>query len=113
LHVTLSIDRTFQENEMQGIKRGFVPPTFDERWYIFYEEGRLYFHRGWTGFCVYVVRFRESKRGFNAWQLQANRNPKQYGVSDDSYDCQMVFWLIDFFLLGRETAMPQHPEPAS
>ena len=110
LHVTLPIDRTFPEDEMQRIKRGFVPSD-DDRWYIFYEEGRLYLHRTWTGFCVYVVRFRESERGFTAWRLLANRNPKQYGVSDDSYDCQMVFWLIDFFLLGRETEMPRHPDP--
>lgn len=111
--MTHPIDRTFPQNEMQRIKRGFVPADSDERWFIFYEEDSLYLHRSWTGFCVYVVRFRDSERGFTAWQLQANRNPKQYGVSDDSYDCEMVFWLIDFFLLGRETGMPQRRDPSS
>jgi hypothetical protein len=53
------------------------------------------------------VRFDESAGYHTARQIQANRNPKQYGVSDDSYDSRMAFWVIDFILLKRNTEMPQ------
>jgi hypothetical protein len=53
--------------------------------------------------------FNKAGRDYVACEIHANRNPKQYGVSDDSYDTQMVFWLIDFLLLGRDTEMPSAP----
>jgi len=101
-YVTLPIDRTFSAREMEKIKLGFRPRDMEDRWFIFCEKDCLYIHRSWTGYCIYVVRLRECDNGFIAWELRANRNPKQYGVSDDLYDAQMVFWVIDFILLGRD-----------
>lgn len=93
------------------IKLGFRPEDMDYKWFIFYEHDRLYIHRSWTGCCIYIVRFEYEGPDGVACEVQANRNPKQYGVHDDSYDTRMAFWLIDIALLGRDTGMPTSPEP--
>jgi hypothetical protein len=109
LQATIRVNRHFSTTEIKRVKLGIRPESMDDRWFIFYERDRLYIHRSWTGYCTYVVHFNKAGRDYVACEIHANRNPKQYGVSDDSYDMQMVFWLIDFLLLGRDTEMPSEP----
>jgi hypothetical protein len=84
----------------------------DYKWFIFYEQDRLYIHRSWTGYCIYIVRFENDGQDYVACEVQANRNPKQYRENDDSYDARMAFWVIDIALLGRDTGMPISPDPS-
>jgi len=92
-------DRRFSPKEIRQIKPGFRPESMDDKWFIFFEQDRLYIHRSWTGFCIYVVHFEKAGRDCVACEIHANRNPKQCGLSDDSYDTRMAFWVIDFMLL--------------
>jgi hypothetical protein len=108
----IRVNRRFSEREMERIKLGFRPEDMDYKWFIFYEGDHLYIHRSWTGYCIYVVDFEKEGEHYIARQLLVNRNPKQYAVSDDSYDEQMVFWLVDIALLGRETRMPVPTSPS-
>jgi hypothetical protein len=109
-HSKIKVSRHFSAVEIEKIKLGFRPDSMDDHWFIFYEKDRLYIHRSWTGYCIYIVCFGNGARDYVAAELQANRNPKQYGESDDAYDAHMVFWLIDHFLLGRtDTRMPNSP----
>jgi hypothetical protein len=109
-HATIRVSRRFSAREMEKINLGFCPADMDDRWFIFYEEDRLYIHRSWTGYCTYIVRFENDGRDYVACEVQTNRNLKQHGVSDDSYDAQMAFWVIDFILLGcADGQMPESP----
>jgi hypothetical protein len=85
-HATIQVSRRFSAREIEKIKLGFRPDNMDEKWFIFYEEDRLYIHRSWTGYCIYVVHFVKQGRDHVACEVEVNRNPKQYGVSDDSYE---------------------------
>ena len=29
----------------------------EDKWFIYWENDTLFFHRSWTGVCVYIVRF--------------------------------------------------------
>jgi len=108
LHATIRVNRHFSQREIEKIKLGFRPDSMDDHWFIFYEKDRLHIHRSWTGYCIYIVRFGNEAGDYVASELQANRNPKQFGASDDAYDAQMAFWVIDYFLLGRmDTRMPE------
>jgi hypothetical protein len=103
-HATIRVNRRFSEREINKIKMGLRPESMDEKWFIFYERDRLYIHRSWTGYCIYFVRFGKQGQDHFVYEIQVNRNPKQYGVNEDSYDAQMAFWVIDFILLGHKDA---------
>lgn len=105
---TIRVNRHFSAREMERIKLGFRTDSMDDHWFIFYEMDRLYIHRSWTGYCIFIVHFCSEARGYVACELRANRNQKQCGSRDDCYDVQMAFWVIDYFLLGRmDSDMPQ------
>jgi len=107
-HATIPMNREFSAEEMESIKLGFRPDSMDDHWFVFYEKDRLYIHRSWTGYCIFIVRFCNEPRGHVACELRTNRNPKQFGPRDDCYDVKVAFWVIDYFLLGRmDSDMPQ------
>lgn len=107
-HTTIRVNRQFSVREIEKIKLGLRPESMDDHWFIFYEKDRLYIHRSWTGYCIFIVRFENQAQDFVACEIQANRSPKQYGSSDDAYDVQMALWVIDCLLLERMDArMPQ------
>ena len=104
---TISVSRHFSATEVEKIKLGFRPADMDDKWIIFFEKDRLYIHRSWTGYCIYIVRFDRGGEDYVACEVQANRCSDQYKSSDDSYDVQMAFWVIDFILLRRlDARMP-------
>lgn len=107
---TIALDRLFSEEEMELIQRGVVPEQMEDKWFIYWEEGTLYLHRSWTGFCIYVVRFVLENRGWRMVRADVNRDPAEYNETSDKTDAVLVSALVDVLLLRREPALPQAGE---
>jgi hypothetical protein len=73
----------------------------EDKWFVYWKDDCLYFHRSWTGFCIYIVRFVCDDIGGKAAVATVNRDPDQYGGTDDEYDRRMIAYLIDVLLLRR------------
>lgn len=103
----IALDREFSEEEMPYIKAGLIPQEMEDKWFIYWKDSELYFHRSWTGICLFVARFvREDKTGWRMVEAQANRDQEQYGETSDSRDAQLIFYLIDLLLLRRPASYP-------
>ena len=44
--------RIWTAEEMEHIRRGYIPHMMEEKWFIFVEDDRLFAHRSWTGFGI-------------------------------------------------------------
>ena len=67
-HTLISLDRRFTAQQMQRIRTGLLPRQMEDKWFIYWSDGRLCFHRSWTGSCIYVARFsREHARPMQHW----------------------------------------------
>ena len=106
LRASLSIDRTFSPDEYQRLKFGLIPEIMEDKWFIFWEDDWLFFHRSWTGYCMYQLRLELSDGLFQVGEVYANRDPEQYQGSDDDYDCSLLLYLIDRLMLGKQTPFP-------
>ena len=109
----LKVERVFSSEEMERIKYGLIPEEMEDKWFIYYEEDRLYFHRSWTGYRIYVVEFQKWEDQFVISRVQANRDAEQYTEKDDEYDAKMLLFLIDLLLLGRAPEFPVRDEGES
>lgn len=63
----------------------------DDKWFVFLEDDWLYFHRSWTGVCIYQVKFKAAEERHQIIEVWVNRSFKQY---------KNVFKTFDNFLLG-------------
>jgi hypothetical protein len=48
----------YSKEEFEHIKRGIVPEEMEEKWFIYFEGDKLYFHRSWTGALIFIAKFK-------------------------------------------------------
>ena len=103
---TVRLDRTFSPQEMRRMKLGLVPEQMEDKWFVYWQGDALYFHRSWSEFCIYVVRFDANGDSHRMFEADLNREPDQYDQTDDDHDAAMISYLIDVLLLDREADFP-------
>jgi hypothetical protein len=102
----LALRHVFTKQEYEQISFGLIPLAMEDKWFIFLESGSLYFHRSWTGSCIYELRLVASGEGYVVAEAWVNRDPSQYKGTDDRYDERLLSWLINNLLLGRNQPFP-------
>lgn len=105
-HSTIRLDHTFTADEMMRIQTGVVPEEMEDKWFIYWKEGTLFFHRSWTGACIYEVFFETGGDVNRIRQAVINRDPDQYAETRDEEDARRVYYLIDMLLLKRDAVFP-------
>jgi len=100
---TISLNRTFSPEEMEIIYKGVLPEEMEDRWFVYWQNSCLFFHRSWTGFCVFIVRFIEENNCYKMVDAEVNRDRKQYNNIDDERDKKYISSLIDDILAHRMT----------
>jgi len=107
LHAEIPFARMFTQAEYYVIARGLIPAGMDDRWFIFLENNQLYFHRSWTGVCVYQITLEHTADSFMVTKALVNRDPDEYKIADDAFDLGLITFLIDNLLLGRPARLPE------
>lgn len=97
----LLLDQLFSKDESALLKLGFMPHEMEDKWFIYFEDNVLYFHRSWTGNCIYQVFFTEMGATLCMIRAIVNRDPQQYQQTDDEYDAEAISRIINTFLLHR------------
>jgi hypothetical protein len=104
--VKLHFERDFTEIEYKQMSLGLIPSTMEDKWFIFLENEIMFFHRSWTGACIYQMHFINSNNQYSVDDVWVNRNSEQYKELDNDYDIKLLNFLIDNFLLGLNTPFP-------
>ncbi len=103
---TIRLDRTFTPEEMEGIRRGLIPEEMEDKWFIYWKDDHLFFHRSWTGICIYIVRCVTDGENFRMVEAEVNRDPRQYTETNDARDVETIMFLVDLLLLRRPPIPP-------
>jgi len=104
--VRLFLNRVFTSDEYKQISFGFIPTAMEDKWLIFLEDDWLYFHRSWTGHCIYQLRLESNAAGYFIAEAWVNRDQSQYRNSDNKYDEELLSFLTDNFLLDGSNPFP-------
>jgi ADP-ribosyl-[dinitrogen reductase] hydrolase len=90
----IKISLHFSEEEFTKLNRGLIPRQMEDKWFIFYEDGWLYFHRSWTGFGNYKAQLMKEENGYSIKEFWVERNQKKYTNLDDDKDVEDFKFLI-------------------
>jgi hypothetical protein len=104
--ITIALNRIFCSSEIDRLRAGLVPEQMEDKWFVYWLNDVLIFHRSWTGFCIYVVRFAKQDECYRMVEADVNRDPEQYRQTNDAYDAEMISYLIDVLLLHQEGIFP-------
>ena len=100
LKVQLPLDKTFSPEDYQRLQRGFIPKQMESKWYIFLEGDWLYFHRSWTGYCIFQVRLEQKGKSYQVVETWLNRDPEQQyrsGLSEETALSNLSKMLTNYF----------------
>ncbi len=109
----IALSYKFEPQEMELIQRGLIPEDMGDKWFIYYQDDRLYLHRSWTGYCVYIVRFVFEEDRFHMIEAVLNRESTQYSQTHDGYDAKMIVYLIATLLLHQDMPYPMDDESSN
>ena len=79
------LDNDLSDTELEELKTGHIPQEMEDKWFSYYDEGKLYIHRSWSGFCIFIVEFSNDKL-----LVTTNRNKKQVRRGDVEEDKRIV-----------------------
>ncbi len=92
--------RIWTDEEMERIRRGYIPQIMDEKWFIFVEDDRLYAHRSWTGYGVYEATFAPVEGGYVIESAAITGDDSIYRRSSNEDDSQILEMIIVGHLTG-------------
>jgi hypothetical protein len=100
----LGLNALVTDADAEQMMQGLVPEEMEDKWFIYFDSGWLFFHRSWTGALIYALRFDGSPAGVRVVESWVNRNPRQYSGTDTEYDRRLVHFLIRALLLRKADA---------
>ena len=99
----IHLDRAYSSEEMEIIRKGVLPEEMEDRWFVYWQNDRLYFHRSWTGFCIFVVHFKPENDCYRIADVDVNRDEEQYNSLGDEEDKESILQLFDDILTDKMT----------
>ena len=92
--VVIPLDETIPSGAMRVVKYGHIPDAMEDHWFMYCNESTIRYYRSWTGFCIYVARYVDNGIICKITELMVNRDPEQYGCTDNEHDVALFMALL-------------------
>ena len=99
-------DSFFAEESAQ-IRKGLVPVSMDEKWFVLFERPYLLLYRSWTGTLIYRLEMTEGPDGVQVVNATVLDNPDMYRRGSPDHEARLVSFLVRRLLLNQEAPFPE------
>jgi hypothetical protein len=103
----LSYTASFDEQQLARLKEGLVPEAMEDKWFVYYEDPHLFFHRSWTGQPVYRITLTPEGAGARAIQAHWSKDLASADHADPEYQSRLLDFLISNLMLGQSKPFPR------
>ncbi len=93
-HITIPMDVTISSEAMNIVKYGHIPDAMEDHWFMYCDDTTIRYYRSWTGFCIYVAKYESDGINTKIIELMVNREPEQYGCTDNENDVALFMALL-------------------
>jgi len=116
--VPLSYQATYDSEQFARLKMGLIPREMEDKWFVYYDEPHLFFHRSWTGQPVYRLSMKSGPNGAKVTEAlwakdlavrPSNWNLAESPMSDPDYQVRLLDFLVSNLLLGQAKPFPMPP----
>ena len=88
------LKRHITEAGIQRLAKGHIPEAMEDKWFWYAEDGRLYIHRSWTGFCIFIMTLQAAD---DRHEVIVNRDPEQYTCKETKDDANVLNELLNWW----------------
>lgn len=105
--VRIAFHAAFDADQVACLKVGLIPRRMEDKWFVYYEEPQLFFHRGWSGKPVYRITLTLLPNGSAAVSEAYCSNEFALTYKDGpEYPVRLLDFLISDLLLGQSKPFP-------
>ena len=101
----LSYEDSLSAPEFATLRCGLVPVAMEDRWFVFYEDPVLFFHRSWTGMLIFQVELAASEGGVRVARASVAR--EQSAAPGTQFEADLLRFIVRAILLGQEVSLPR------
>ncbi|MBR5639671.1 MAG: TIGR02452 family protein [Muribaculaceae bacterium] len=94
MHVIIPMDETITSEAMRIVERGHIPHGMGDHWFMYCEDNTIRYYRSWSGICIYVAKYEDDGTECRITELMVNRDPDQYGSTDNDHDKALFMALL-------------------
>lgn len=92
---SIELIRTFSEADLFNLSFGNIPQQMENKWFWYVDDNKLYAHRSWTGFCIFILELNATS---NTHKVIINRNKEQYRSTSIQADLEKINSLLDYWI---------------
>ena len=89
---SFQLEGAFTQEIIDKLKKGHMPQAMEDKWFYYEENNKLYIHRSWTGYCIYIVDLNIG----DSHTVIVNRNDQEYKSKDVEYDRKILQNLLHY-----------------
>jgi len=91
----------FSPAEFARLQEGLLPACMEDKWFVYYEEPHLFFHRSWTGSPVYRISLAADAESWSVTEALWADKFAEKGEGDPAYQARLLDFLVSNLLLGQ------------
>jgi len=107
--ISISMNLQLSETHLARIRHGLLPEQMEDKWFSYFENGSVHFHRSWTGAKIFEAKIQKSDDSYIISEFAVERDTDIYKSTDDASDAETLFFLIGRGLLGLNVDVPKKP----
>ena len=92
---SIPFDGFYTDAEAQAICCGLIPESMDDKWLVYSENGWVYFHRSWSGQCIFMLKLDGSPAGVRVVETWVSRDSKNYKSPGVDSEIKLISGLIE------------------
>jgi hypothetical protein len=100
----------FATADCERLRQGLLPEVMEDKWFVFFEDPYLYFHRSWTGELAYRLRLDVDGEGGRIGEALASSHVQL--VHGLAYEGALVAFLLRGMMLRQSVSFPVPPAGA-
>ena len=103
---TIGAKFKISETNYARIRHGLLPEAMEDKWFAYFENGRIHFHRSWTGAKIYEADIHKGDPHYEISEIIVERDSALYSNTDDYEDVRSFNFLIGRGILGYQVDTP-------
>gem|GEM_PF-620294 len=94
------------ESQYAKIRFGLLPLQMEDKWFAYFDDGRIHLHRSWTGAKIYKAAIQKGEGCYIISEIIVERDAELYSNTDDAEDVRSFHFLLGRGILGLRVDAP-------
>ena len=103
---SIKVNFRITESQYAKIRFGLRPLQMEDKWFVYFGDGRIHLHRSWTGAKIYEAAIKKDNDCYTITELTVERDAELYSNTNDSEDVRSFHFLIGRGMLGLNVDAP-------